>query len=323
MVLVDVAVFALSAGALWIGAKWVVEAAATLAARAGVSPLVIGLTVVAFGTSAPEFAVTIDAALAGESDVSVGNVVGSNLFNLGVVLGGIALVAPIRVDEPLVRRDAVAMGVATALALVVLANLWVSRLEGALLSAVLLVYLTGLALDARRSASDRTEGSASTAADALVGPTRPQADRVRELLALAVGLGLVVGGGHLLVATASDLARAAGVSPWVVGVTVVAFGTSLPEVATSVAAVRTGAVAIAAGNVVGSNVFNLLGVLGITAVVQPLAADSAALAGLVVLGGLTAITTVTLASGRRLNRLEGALLAGVVLGYWVVTVGGA
>lgn len=326
MILGDALAFALAAVALWAGARWLVESAATLAAGAGVSPLVIGLTVVAFGTSAPEFAVTIDAAFAGEADVSVGNVVGSNLFNVGIVLGGIALVHPFRVEESLVRRDAVAMGVATALALVFLANRSVGRLEGALLGIVLVAYLGGLVLDARRP-SDENEGERGVGAigradvDPVSTVDRSVRSRLRSIGVLLVGLALVVAGGHVLVDTATNVAQAVGISAWVIGVTVVAGGTSVPELATSMAAVRRGDVAIAAGNVVGSNVFNLLGVLGIAAVIHPLAVDPDALIGFALLAGITAVVTVLLATGRRLTRLEGVVLVGLVCAYWGVSLG--
>jgi cation:H+ antiporter len=326
--------------ALWIGARWLVDAASRLASAAGISPLVVGLTVVAFGTSAPELAVSIAAALEGSGDVSVGNVIGSNVFNLGVVLGVVALLAPFRATEMLVRRDAVAMAVATAIGTVVLANRVVSRLEGIVLLALLVGYLVGLGVTARRERADemglRSEGDADepalatqaggdaggTDSHASFEPDDPPVRLGLEWLRLLVGLVLVVVGGRLLVDAATTIGLAVGVSEWVIGVTVVAAGTSLPELVTSVVATRRGAVAIAAGNVIGSNVFNLLGVLGVAAAIRPMAVDPAVPPSLVWLGAITALAAVVLATGRRLTRLEGLALLALALGYWIASATG-
>ncbi|WP_255167797.1 calcium/sodium antiporter [Natrononativus amylolyticus] len=315
----DLATLLVSTALLWVGARVLVTGAARLAGAAGVSSLVIGLTVVAFGTSAPEFAVTLEAALGGRPAVSVGNVVGSNVFNLGVILGAVAVIRPFRVSESLVRRDAVAMGAATLIALAALWNLAVSTLEGLVLTGLLLAYVGGLFVDARRSSGADTgtgEPASETETDAGEFCSASWLDVLRVL----VGVGLVVVGGHLLVDSATTLARRGGLSEWTIGVTIVAAGTSLPELATSLVAARRGEVAIAAGNVIGSNVFNLLGVLGVAALVHPLAVGSEAIAGFAWLVVLTAVTAVLLATGRRLTRLEGGALIGLVAVYWVTSV---
>ncbi|ELY52930.1 calcium/sodium antiporter [Natronococcus jeotgali] len=310
---------------LWFGARWLVDAASSLAGAAGVSPLVIGLTVVAFGTSAPELAVSTVAALEGTGDVAVGNVVGSNVFNLGIVLGIVALLRPFRVSQTLVRRDAVAMAAATAIATVILANRVVSRPEGAFLIVLLVGYTVGLAIDAHRqrtvenpSADDG--GEFETARDRTpLDPSEPPVRFGLEIGRLLVGLALVVGGGRALVGAATTIGLAVGISEWTIGVTVVAAGTSLPELVTSVVAVRREAVAIAAGNVVGSNVFNLLGVLGVSATIRPTVVDPAVPASLVWLGVITAAATVVLATGRRLTRLEGLFLLAFAICYWAAS----
>lgn len=343
-----VATLGVAVALLWLGARVLVAAAARLATAAGVSTLVVGLTVVAFGTSAPEFAVTLEAALAGRSAVSVGNVVGSNVFNIGVILGIAAVIRPFRVSESLVRRDAVVMGAATVLTLALLWNLTATRLDGVLLFGLLLVYLSGLLIAARRS-SERplADGTDSADGDAVGaprdGPATATGDAATDSPAEAgseagsdpdgfgaaswldapralVGVALVVVGGQLLVDSATTVARTAGVSEWVIGVTVVAAGTSLPELATSVVAARRGDVGIAAGNVVGSNVFNLLGVLGLAAAIRPLTVAPDALVGFAWLLVLTLLATALLATGRTLTRLEGAALIGLVAVYWVVSV---
>jgi cation:H+ antiporter len=316
-----VVLFAATLG-LWIGARWLVDAASDIASAAGVSPLVIGLTVVAFGTSAPEFAVSIVAALEGSGDVSVGNVVGSNVFNLGVVLGAIALLAPFRATETMLRRDAVAMAVATAVATGVLANQIVSRPEGLVLVSLLAGYLVALGVVARREADDTDRMSPESGEENGLETTEPTIRLGPDAGRLLVGLALVIVGGRLLVDSATTLGLAVGVSEWAIGVTVVAAGTSLPELVTSIVAARRNAVAIAAGNVIGSNVFNLLGVLGVAATIRPLAVDPAVPASLVWLGAITAVATVVLATGRRLTRLEGAILFAVAAGYWLASAVG-
>ncbi|ELZ21289.1 calcium/sodium antiporter [Natrinema limicola] len=325
-VVVDAALLIGGTIALWGGARLLVTGASRLAGAAGVSALVVGLTVVAFGTSAPEFAVSLEAAFAGQGDVSIGNVVGSNLFNLGVILGLVGVLSPFRVAETLVRRDALAMAAATAVAAVVLLNGAVSRLEGIILLALLGGYLGALGV-AIRTANRADDGHPDAADDgATVPPLDADEETPREIRSgleggrVLVGLLFVIGGGRVLIDAAVGLALAVGISEWAVGATIVATGTSLPELVTSVVAIRRGDVGIAAGNVVGSNVFNALGVLGLVAVVQPMAVDPAVFLGIAWLCVLTAFATVVLATGRRLTRLEGVALIALGAGYWVVSM---
>jgi len=326
MVLVDVVLLAVGVLALWIGARLLVTGASRLAGAAGVSALVVGLTVVAFGTSAPEFAVSLEAAFAGQGDVSIGNVIGSNLFNLGVILGLVGILSPFRVTETLVRRDALAMAAATAVAALVLLNGAVSRLEGAILLALLGGYLGVLGVVIRTAS--RADGSRLDAADdgTTIPPLAPDEGAPREIRPgleagrVLAGLLLVIGGGRVLIDAAIGLALAVGISEWAVGATIVATGTSLPELVTSVVAVRRGDVGIAAGNVIGSNVFNALGVLGLVAIVRPTAVDPAVFLGIAWLCVLTAFATVVLATGRRLTQLEGVALVALGASYWVASV---
>ncbi|MFC4543514.1 calcium/sodium antiporter [Halosolutus amylolyticus] len=299
--------------ALWLGARWLVTAAATLARTAGVSALVVGLTVVAFGTSAPELVVSIGAALEGRADVAAGNVVGSNVFNLAFTLGVVAVVRPFRVTEKLVRRDTVAMAAATVVGIAVLANLTVSSREGGLLLALFAAYLGWIWHTATRSTESDDGAPESSRSD---GPNPYGTDGVKLLL----GLVLVLVGGRLLVDGATGIALSFGVSEWAVGVTIVAGGTSLPELVTSIVAARHENLGIAAGNVVGSNVFNLLVALGAAALVRPLSVDAAVLPGLAWLAVVTAIAAVVLATGRRLTRLEGVVLLAVGASYWAWTI---
>jgi len=298
--LVDVALIAVAVVGLWFGADQFVDGAARLARRLGVPGLIVGLTVIAFGTSAPEFAVSLDAAFSGSADISVANVVGSNVVNLGFVLGGAALVRALPISPALVRRDSLALIGAATLVLVFLRDLRISRGEGAVFVVLLVGYLAVLA----RSASGRDTGE------------QPMNFRPRELLRLVGGLAVVVASAHLLVLAATALARDAGVSEWTIGVTIVAGGTSLPEFVTAVVAARRGRAGLSAGNLVGSCLFNCLGVLGVTALVRPLPVVPAAVESTGWLVGLAVLVTALFWSGRVLSRSEGALLVAVNVLDW-------
>jgi cation:H+ antiporter len=303
-ILVDAALVVAAVVGLGVGASQFVAGASRLARRVGLSGLVVGLTVVSFGTSAPEFAVTIDAALTAKPDISVANVVGSNVVNLGFILGGVALVRALPTSRALVRRDGTVLIGTTGLVLLLLWDLRLSRLEGGVLFALLVVYLfTLLRSGGTRITDDRDAATAS-----------PVRNAVRAL----VGLAAVIAGAHVLVLSAADLARVAGVSEWVIGVTVVAAGTSMPEFATSVAAARRGRTGLSAGNLVGSCVFNLLGVLGLAALVQPLPVVGTAIESTLWLLGTAAIVVLMFWSNEMLSRLEGGVLVLLNAANWVV-----
>jgi cation:H+ antiporter len=302
-VVVDVCLLAAAVLALWVGAERFVANAARLARRVGVSELVVGLTVVALGTSAPEAAVTVDAAVTGRPTLALANVVGSNVFNLGLVLGAVAAFRTVAGRRSLVRRDGVAVVLATGVLLAAGADGTVGLADGLLLLGGLGLYLVVLLWSADRTATP-------TAA--------PGRHRLPSSVWAVLGLALVVGGANLLVSSAADLARLLGASEWLVGETVVAVGTSVPELVASVAAARQGLGDIAAGNLVGSSIFNALGVLGLAAVLVPLPVGSEASAGLVWLAGLTLLAVALLATGRRLSRVEGGALVAAALGKWVI-----
>ncbi len=279
--------------ALVFGGELLVRGASGLASLLKISSLVIGLTVVAFGTSAPELAVAIQATLSGQSAISVGNIVGSNIFNVLAILGCSALIAPLIVSRQLIRLDVPLMVAVSFLALGVAYDGTVSRIEGTCLFLMLLVYTAWLVFQSRRE-TKRDELAASIAATeaaaanttesedipGLLPPdTKPTAALLLKLAGLIVaGLILLSIGSHVLVDGASTIALAFGVSELMIGLTIVAIGTSLPEAATSVMASIRGERDIAVGNVVGSNVFNILSVMGLAAVVSPtgLAVEEAA-----------------------------------------------
>lgn len=287
---------------LWWGAVWVVESASRIAKRLGVSELIIGLTVVAMGTSAPEFAVTVGAALKGQGDISIGNVVGSNIFNLGFILGGVAMVRAIKTTRSLVYRDGIIMIGITLLLLFFLRDLFMERWEGAILMSLLAAYIALLIYQRDGSEEELPEGNFQW----------------MDIPRLLGGLALVVISGHYLVESASSLARAVGVSEWVIGVTIVAAGTSAPELVTSLIAVLRGHYGISAGNLIGSDIFNLLGVLGLAAVLQPMNIDPGAYASLYVLTGMVLLVVIMMRTGWKLSRWEGAILVVINIVRWIM-----
>lgn len=302
-IIIDVVIIIASIFALWKGADWVVESASRIGKKFGMSDLVIGLTIVAFGTSAPEFAVTISAALRGQGDISVGNVVGSNIFNLGFVLGGVAAVRAIQTSRTLVFRDGLILIGITILLRIFVQDLNMSRLEGTILVVLLLIY-TGFLLWKRETIHDEGVAGQATWIDGL---------------RLLFGLVLVVGGGHFLVESASNVARIFGISEWVIGVTIVAAGTSAPELATSLVAVLKGRSGISIGNLVGSDIFNLLGVLGVATLLNPMmTVDEHAKTSIFVLIIMVTLVVVFMRTGWRVSRIEGASLVVINLVRWIL-----
>lgn len=249
------------------GAECLVRGASKLAASLGISPLVVGLTVVAFGTSSPELAVSAHAASTGEADIAVGNVVGSNIFNILFILGLSAMVAPLAVARQLIRLDMPAMIAASLLLLILGADGNISRPDGLLLFSLLVAYTIFLI---QRSRQESRAVQAEYEREYAVGPeeTTPRAWKI-DLAYVAGGTVMLVLGSRWLVGGAVRVAVDLGVSELVIGLTVIAVGTSLPEVATSVVASLRGERDIAVGNVVGSNIFNILAVVGLSGLVAP------------------------------------------------------
>ncbi len=293
----DVALLVIATGLLWKGADWVVTAASRIARRFRLSDIVIGMTVVALGTSAPEIVVTLVAALKGAPNIAVANVVGSNIFNVGFILGACALVCAIPTNETLVRRDAAALFGASALLALCLDDQHLGRIEGLFMMLLLggfLYYVLGRrGGEAERLSDHELETEPATWED---GPL------------LLAGLAAVVGGAHLLVSSAQDVAGDFGLSEWAIGVTIVAAGTSLPELAVSVAAARQGRPGIIAGTLIGSDIHNVLGVLGLAAFLHPLDIDPVSQDSILMMVVMVGLLVLFMRSGWRLSRWEGALL---------------
>ncbi len=302
--------------ALLLGGDWLVRGASRLALLAGMSPLVIGLTVVAFGTSAPELAVSVAASVQGKTELALGNVVGSNLFNMFFILGLTALIVPLRVEKRLIRLDVPVMVLLSIMVPIVGWDGTIGRADGGLLIAMLLLYLGSLLRSSKRS-----PGSIETHPEELAPmlSTGFVAGRWRKVLVSLVvvvaGLALLLVGSQAIVRGAVDLARLAGMSEMLIGLTIVAAGTSLPEVAASLVAASKGERDIAVGNVVGSNLFNVGMVLGSSAAVSSIGVpvpESAWERDLFAFVVSALVCLPIFATGRVVSRWEGALL---LIGY--------
>jgi cation:H+ antiporter len=299
---------------LALGAEGLVRGSSSIALRMGVTPLVVGLTIVAFGTGSPEMIVSLQAALAGSSDLALGNIVGSNIANLALILGVAALARPLHVRSALLRREAPIMMGVTVLLVVLLHDGELGRIDGAILTVGAIAYTVGTYLASRR---DRDVVVAAEFAEEMP-KARPGTARSLALV-FAGFVGLLIGA-HVLVDGAVVIAQALGMSELVIGLTVIAIGTSLPELATSVvAAVRNNA-DVAFGNVLGSNVLNILLILGVVAVIQPISATGLRTMDLVALVASALLLYPLLWRGRILNRWEGGLLLGGYLVYLVMAL---
>lgn len=309
----NVAVVLLALLFLFLGAEGLVRGSASLALRAGLSPLSAGLTIVAFGTSSPELFASVKAALSQHGDIAVGNVVGSNSFNIGIILGLAALVCPVPVHRQVIKIDAPIALLAAFLLAFLLLNDTLGRFEGLLLLVGIVAYTWMNIVLARRQAGEGAEDSPDSGV--------PSVSRHwgMDIALIVVGLGLLMFGSSLLVERSIVLAKALGVSEAVIGLTIVAAGTSMPELATSLVAAVRKQPDIAVGNVVGSNIFNILGILGLASVVSPLRAPGVSMFDFVAMIGFTLLIIPLLYTGRLLHRLEGGVLL-ALYGVYVFTL---
>lgn len=293
---------------LIVGADLLVRGASRLAAAFGVSPLAIGLTIVAIGTASPEIAVSLRAAVAGQGDLTLGNVLGSNIFNILFILGVTALVSPVVIVEQLIRKDAPIMLGVSLLAFALAFNGTISAADGVILLIFLAAY-TFFALKQSQQASREVQDE--YAAEFARKEPRTLRNVSKNAFSIIIGLGLLVLGSNWLVESAIVIATALGVSELIIGLTIVAVGTSLPEVATSVVAAMKGDSDIAVGNAVGSNIFNLLGVLGLGAVFAPngiSVAERVLAFDFLTMIFVALVTLPVFYIDNRISRLEGGLL---------------
>lgn len=293
---------------LYYGAEWLVRGGRALAVRLKVSSLIIGLTLVAFGTSAPELFVSTSASLHGFGDICVGNVVGSNICNIALILGLTGLVAPVTVSRMVFSRDLPVMVVASlATAVICLVAGGMGRVVGAVFVLALVVY-TSVGIVMSREDSVAADGDLVS-----MGLSR-------AVFAAIIGLVALVVGAKLILAAAVTLERELGVPDELIALTVVAVGTSLPELATSVVAARRGEADIAIGNIVGSNIFNLLGILGVSSILAPFASEGVDVLDYGMMVATAIILGPLLKFRNRLGRIEGVLLLLIYAGYLVVLV---
>lgn len=311
--------FVVGLGFLIIGAEALVRGASGLAAVLGISPLVIGLTVVAFGTSSPELAVSVKSALSSQANIAVGNVVGSNIFNVLFILGLSALIVPLVVSQKLVRLDVPLMLVLSVIVLILSLDENFSRADGIMLVTGLVIYVWFLIYQSRRGTIAVREEYAKEFGTEI----HVKGNWIKNIGLVLGGLVLLVLGSRWLVDSAASLAQYLGVSELVVGLTIVAAGTSLPEVVTSVIAAIRGERDIAVGNVVGSNIFNIMGVLGFASLIAPTGIEvSTAVIGF----DIPVMIAVALAclpiffTGGVISRQEGVLLLGYYVAYTLYLV---
>ena len=305
--LLDIILIIIGVALVLTGADRLTEGASALARKMNVPEIIIGLTIVAAGTSAPELFVSLVSALKGTPDLAVGNVVGSNTMNAMLIVGCAAMVAPMTISRSTVRKD-IPFSVGASILLIVLAiDSFLGRFDG-------IVLLAGFACFMIYTLMQAKKGQAEPVAEVR------QQNPWMSMLWLLAGLAMLVVGSNIFVDSASDVAYALGISEGVVGLTVVAGGTSLPELATSVVAARKGQSAIAIGNVIGSNVFNILLILGLTATISPLQIEGITTIDMAVM--LVSVALVWLFSYTRftVERWEGALLVGGYLVYlfWLI-----
>ncbi|SIN70055.1 calcium/sodium antiporter [Halodesulfovibrio marinisediminis] len=294
---------------LWKGADWVVDSASAIARRFGISELIIGLTIVAMGTSLPEFLVTLTATLKGIPSISFANIVGSNIFNLGIILGAVAMINSVSGSKSLITRDIpILLGVELFIR-VVASTGQLGRWSGILLTAAFAGYLLWM----YRQCKKPTSTDATAFCDAT---SESEAASFKDYLLLPVGLIAVSFGSQFVVDGASGVARIFGLSEWLIGVTIVAAGTSLPELVTCLSASVKGKNEMILGNLVGSDFFNFAGVLGLTSIIHPIAVKQGELLNMSMAVGVVILLWVLIRTHGKITRNEGMLLFAVGIGRW-------
>ncbi len=298
---------------LLLGADFLVRGATSIGLRLGITPLVAGLTIVAFGTSSPELAVGVDSAYRGLGDITIGSAVGSNICNIALVLGAAALVRPINIQSQLVRLDIPVMIFCSLLLIFMLADGVISALDGIALVSGIAIYIFFSIYLARGERKKIQDEFGEVVRDNLLAWWK-------EILLVVVGLGMLIFGGTILVDNAVELARDLKIAPALIGLTVIAIGTSLPELATATLASYRRQGDIAIGNAVGSNIFNILAIVGISALVGPLRMGAIKWLDLAVMLTVSLILVQLVITRRKLERWEGAFLLVIYFLYMLVTV---
>ena len=298
------------------GADLFVEGAASIARRFHVPAMVIGLTIVAMGTSAPEAAVSITSSLAGQNDMSVANVVGSNFFNILVVLGVSAIIANLPVQEGTIKKDAPFLLIVSTLLLIFGLNLNISRIEGLILLAVFTYFL----IDTVKSAKKGSQENSNEVATTMDVEADEDSSMLKTILLSIIGIVGIVLGGDMVVDSATNIATSFGMSANLVGLTIVAVGTSLPEFVTSVVAIKKGETEIAIGNVIGSNIFNILLVLGLSATISPIVISTFALIDVVFMVAITVLLYLFMKKENSIVKSQGIIFLLIYIAYMAYTI---
>ena len=294
---------------LYFGANWLVQGAITLSLHLGLSPLIVGLTVVALGTSLPEALVSVQAAIGHQGGIAIGNVVGSNILNIALILGLSAFFNPLKVDSHLVKADIPLLAGATFMLVVLLEDFHISRMEGAFLLLCIVGYVAGNIMTVKRTSPEENK------IEGVEVPEDHHKNLWRDISFLFIGLIALAFGSNFLVTGAVDLARIWGLSEALIGLTIVSIGTGTPEMATALMAAYRKRSDLAIGNAVGSNLFNIMFVLGIAALVAPLDGKGISSIDLYVMLGVTFLLLPTVWTGRIIDRKEGFLFLAIYVGY--------
>ena len=304
------------------GADVFVDGSSGIARFFKIPSLVIGLTIVAFGTSAPEAAVSITASITGQTGIAVGNISGSNIFNILVVLGICAMIKPISVQRSIMNRDYLLMLIASVAFFVVSADIWlgsgtnmVSRGDGIILALFFCIFMYMTIRSALKGRNEPTTLPDVPHEAPKEEKAEPPVKLPKSIIMAILGLAGVVIGGQLVVNGASDIAKSFGASETLIGVTVVAIGTSLPELVTSIMAARKGENDIAVGNVIGSNIFNILFIISAASIINPLTLDMESLIDMIIMFAVTVVVYLFAVTKKKITRVEGGIMTAMYVAY--------
>lgn len=300
------------------GADIFVDGASSIAKKFNVSPMLIGLTIVAMGTSAPEAAVSVSSSLAGQNDMSIANVVGSNFFNILIVLGVSSIIAKLPVEKETIKKDTPFLIFISILLLALSLNFHLSRLDGVIFLVLFILFLINM-IKSNISSKD-IESSSGETAIAIEATDTKSIHMPKTLLLCLIGIVGIVFGGDLVVDSATNIATSFGMSANLVGLTIVAMGTSLPELVTSVIAVKKGETEIAIGNVIGSNIFNILLVLGLAALIHPMAVSMVAIIDTIFMTAVTILLYIFIKKNNSLTKIHGIIFVIIYFIYLIYTI---
>lgn len=314
--LLTIILLIVSLGILYFGADFLVKGSSSLALRAGIPSLIVGLTIVSLGTSSPELVVSLKASLSGQPEIAAGNVIGSNIFNIGVILGICALIAPLTITRSLIRQDMPFLLFGVILLPFFFMEGEISRIESGIFCLGALTYTLLLIRNARKAKKKEKEQPVETSQNA-----KPARSWILDVFFVILGLVMLIGGSNLLVDNAVKIARVLGMSEAIIGLTIVAAGTGTPELATSIVATIKGNKDIAIGNVVGSNIYNILLVLGVSSMIKPISTTGISTVDTYILLGFSILLLPLMRTGYELKRWEGGLMLSLYVIYILYLVG--